>query len=400
MAYNVPKGAPKSSGGGKGGGKGKFSVGKELPMRDFKPLKDRSYLFESPAFTKPTTQKRYPGGEIIPPSLPEGYKDARGAEKQCGNCYFNKNGYCSLWEAKIKLSYVCAKWGAPSQNQNLIPFEKQAYGSRRVTENVVTEFSELTQNNKKDLETFFNLYNSLFFDIPKEGIESHEVIMKRSRDYLNNFIDPKDATIEALQDEIEHLNGTLLNNSLKASAVTNNLDQFDNIEDIEIPKIELNEPSGETPELRQSWKDDPSSEPTVGEKVLPVPAGADENNDGIEDSKQTLSAYGTVMLFCQNSGNLSRILKRPDHWYYRPEYYGKPIYCFLRKLPWPSENNANSNLIVVNLGSKGQNKFRFLKVMGSRNGDEFRIPKKFWNDRNSWPSGKNTGEPGYALEPL
>ena len=28
------------------------------------------------------------------------------------------------------------------------------------------------------------------------------------------------------------------------------------------------------------------------------------------------------MLFCQNSGNLTRILKRPDHWYYRPEYYG------------------------------------------------------------------------------
>ena len=192
----------------------------------------------------------------------------------------------------------------------------------------------------------------------------------------------------------------VLDASLKASAVTNNLDQFDNIEDIEIPKIELNEPSGETPELRQSWEDDPSSEPTVGEKVLPVPAGADENNDGIEDSKQTLSAYGTVMLFCHNSGNLTRILKRPDHWYYRPEYYGKPIYCFLRKLPWPSENSALKNLIVVNLGSKGQNKFRFLKVMGSRNGDEFRIPKKFWNDRNSWPSGKNTGEPGYALEPL
>ena len=354
---------------------------------------------ESPV-NPPGFRKRYMGGALIPPSLPESYKDSRGLEKQCGNCYFNKKGYCNNFNANIKESWGCASWGAPSINENLIPLEKQAYGSKRVTDQVETEFSELTQNNKKDITTFFNLYNSLFFDIPKDGSESHEALMKRSREYLNNYIDPKDATIEALRDEIEHLNGTLLNNSMKGAAVSNNLNQFSSISKITIPKIELNEPDGVTDEDKKSWEDGTAEEPIIGERVTPTPVGADENNDGIDDSKQTLSAYGTVMLFAPDSGNVSFWLSKPDHWYYRPEYYGKPIYCFLRKLPWPNPNTGTKNLICVNIGSQGQRRFRTLKIIGSMEGAEFRIPKKFWTDKNSWPSGRSTGAAGYLLEPL
>ena len=280
-----------------------------------------------------------------------------------------------------------------STNKNLIVLEKQAYGSKKVTDKVETEFSELTQNNKKDIETFFNLYNSLFFDIPKNGTESHEDLMKRSREYLNNYIDPKDATIEALQDEIEHLNGTLLNNSMKAGAVSNNLTQFSSIDKITIPKIELNRPDGTAeldPEDRDNW-------PSVGEKVTPTPVGSD--NDGIEDSKQTLSKYGTVMLWCPESITVSNVLSNPEHWYYKSQYYGKPWYCFLRKLPLYGGSGGVTNLIVVNLGSKGDRKYRYLKYVGSQ-GTEFRINKKHWTDSNSWPSGKTTGAAGYLLEPL
>jgi len=346
------------------------------------------------------SQLRYPGGEIISPSLPDSYQDGRGLEKQCGNCYFNKKGYCSKFNAGIKETYTCGGWGEPSKNENLIILEKQAYGSKKVTDKVETEFSELTQNNKKDLSTFFSLYNSLFFDIPKNGTESHEDLMKRSRDYLNNYIDPKDVTIEALQDEIEHLNGTLLNNSMKGAAVSNNLNQFSSIGKITIPKVELTEPSGETEADRDAWKLDPSLMPIIGERVTPTPVGSDENNDGIDDSTQTLSAYGTVMLWAPNSGNTSYWLSKPNHWYYKPKYYGKPIYCFLRKLPYPNANNALKNLIVINLGAQNQRRYRTLKIFGSHDGPEFRIQKKYWTDRNTFPSGKHTGVAGYLTEPL
>jgi len=350
--------------------------------------------------SKPDNKPRYPGGELISPSLPDSYQDGRGKPspegltRQCSNCYFNNKGYCNNFNANIREDWVCKSWGEPSTNENLIVLEKPAYGSKRVKDEVETEFSELTQNNKKDLETFFNLYNSLFFDIPKDGSESHEALMKRSREYLNNYIDPKDATIEALQDEIEHLNGTLLNNSMKGAAVSNNLTQFSSVDKITIPKIELNEPDGtdDLDENRDTW-------PTVGEKVTPTPVGSDENNDGIDDSTQTLSTYGTVMLYAPNSGNTSRMLSSPNFWYYKPEYYGKPIYCFLRKLPHPSVNNPTTNLICVNLGPQGNPKYRTLKVFDF-SGTEYRILKKHWTDKNSYPSGRSTGAAGYLLEPL
>jgi len=349
---------------------------------------------ESPA-NPPGAKRVYLGGGIISPSLPDHYQDGRGLEKQCGNCYFNKKGYCNNFNAGIREEYTCGSWGEQSLNENLIILEKQAYGSKRVTDQVETEFAELTQNNKKDLSTFFNLYNTLFFDIPKDGSESHEDLVKRSRDYLNNYIDPKDSTIEALRDEIEHLNGTLLNNSMKGAAVSNNLTQFSSIDKITIPKISLREPDGShdlDPEDRDNW-------PTIGDKVTPTPIGSDENNDGIEDSKQTLSKYGTVMLWCQESGTVTNVLSNPNHWYYKPKYYGKPWYCFLRKLPLYGGSSGVTNLIVVNLGSKGDSKHRYLKYVGSQ-GTEFRIQKKYWTDSNSWPSGKDTGAAGYLLEPI
>ena len=408
MAYNVVNTNQSSGGGGTSPKRGGKNIGKgegrftQMTRGKFQ-AGDRSYMmaeekygdgYEMPA-NPPGIQKRYPGGELISPNLPDSYQDARGADNQCGNCYFNRNGYCNSWNANIKALWVCASWGAASTNENLIILEKQAYGSKKVKEEVDTEFSELTQNNKKDLTEFFNLYNSLFFDIPKDGAESHEALMKRSRDYLNNYIDPKDATIEALQDEIENLNETLLNSSMKGAAVSNNLTQFKSVGDIKVPKITLNEPDGVTEDERKSWDDGTAEEPTVGEQVKPVPVGSDENNDGINDNEQTLSTYGTVMLKAQQSSNLSRLLDNPNHWYYKPEFYGKPIYAFRRKLPY---GGGTRNLLCVNLGAKGQSKFRFLKVMSTK-GEEFRILKKHWTDRNTFPSGRDTGVAGYETEP-
>lgn len=54
----------------------------------------------------------YPDGEEIDPNLPEAY--AIGDEqKNCGNCaYLENENYCTIWDAKVRMNYVCAKWEA------------------------------------------------------------------------------------------------------------------------------------------------------------------------------------------------------------------------------------------------------------------------------------------------
>lgn len=54
---------------------------------------------------------RYPDGEEVPEGLPDAY-DLGNASKNCGNCNYNEEGYCELFDAKIRTEYVCARWEA------------------------------------------------------------------------------------------------------------------------------------------------------------------------------------------------------------------------------------------------------------------------------------------------
>ena len=42
------------------------------------------------------------------------------------------------------------------------------------------------------IKNLFQEYNSLFYDIPKTGILSHSILFIQSRDYINDFYDPKE----------------------------------------------------------------------------------------------------------------------------------------------------------------------------------------------------------------
>ena len=59
------------------------------------------------------------------------------------------------------------------------------------------------------LEDFFELYEQLFYQIPKEGdVNSHRFILQKEADYLGVIVDQED--IQALLDEITSLRQQVL----------------------------------------------------------------------------------------------------------------------------------------------------------------------------------------------
>jgi hypothetical protein len=98
--------------------------------------------------------------------------------------------------------------------QENIKINKKLYSRSDITDNIDLSFSELlnVDNRATDvkLKNFFQEYNNLFYDIPKTGNESHSILFQQSRDYINDFYDPKDDQIEALLERIENLENDLL----------------------------------------------------------------------------------------------------------------------------------------------------------------------------------------------
>ena len=98
--------------------------------------------------------------------------------------------------------------------QENIKINKKLYSRSDVSNNLDLSFSELVNiDNRSDdvkIKNFFQEYNNLFYDIPKTGNESHTTLFQQSRDYINDFYDPKDDQIDALLERIELLEDELL----------------------------------------------------------------------------------------------------------------------------------------------------------------------------------------------
>ena len=114
--------------------------------------------------------------------------------------------------------------GGDNENPPVLAFEgdvnfnKTIYSNISFKSKVNSIFSELkSQDNIIDLPGFFKMYNRLFFDIPKEGDNSHISIIRNSSDYVNDYIDPKDSIITNLENTIEDLERQLadLNDELQ-----------------------------------------------------------------------------------------------------------------------------------------------------------------------------------------
>ena len=84
-----------------------------------------------------------------------------------------------------------------------------------------SSFSELKKEQEKPtVNMFFKQYNRLFFDIPKSGAYSHQMIVERSKLYIedSNIELPKDKLIEELNQEIMRLETELADLKISSEA--------------------------------------------------------------------------------------------------------------------------------------------------------------------------------------
>jgi len=95
-----------------------------------------------------------------------------------------------------------------------IPIEKQVFDKLTFGKVIDTEFHQLLNNTAEEtpvftIDDFFELYEQLFYQIPKEGdANSHQYIIQKEADYLGIIINQDD--IQALLEEITNLRQQVL----------------------------------------------------------------------------------------------------------------------------------------------------------------------------------------------
>mgnify|MGYP001178384637 CR=1 FL=1 len=120
-----------------------------------------------------------------------------------------------------------------------IDIKKTVLNKAQYPKIINTKFSELGISNITDIieetptvESFFKLYDELFYDIPALGSKnSHEYIVKTSGEYIS--FDQDSEIIKALQEEISLLREENLQLQMKAAGV----------EQIKIPSLSGSESS-------------------------------------------------------------------------------------------------------------------------------------------------------------
>jgi len=107
-----------------------------------------------------------------------------------------------------------------------IPIEKTVFDKDTFGKVINTRFSQfLTDSDEAEapvftIDDFFNLYEQLFYQIPKEGdTNSHRYILEKEADYLGVIINQDD--IQALLDEITSLRQQLLDTQTTLSELNN-----------------------------------------------------------------------------------------------------------------------------------------------------------------------------------
>jgi hypothetical protein len=96
-----------------------------------------------------------------------------------------------------------------------VELNKQVFNKRQYEQVIDTSFTQLaitSEDNVVDetptVEEFFQDYDTLFFDIPKTGENSHETLIVQSTEYID--YSPINEEITALTEEITSLREELL----------------------------------------------------------------------------------------------------------------------------------------------------------------------------------------------
>lgn len=106
----------------------------------------------------------------------------------------------------------------PDKYEGDITFTRTIYSKGDFNRKVDTGFSELNSEILPiEVEQFFNYYNEIFFDIPKEGENSHSTIIETSLDYVESYNNPLQGVVDNLNTQVEELEAEIrrLNNEIQ-----------------------------------------------------------------------------------------------------------------------------------------------------------------------------------------
>jgi len=96
--------------------------------------------------------------------------------------------------------------------ERLIKISKDTVINQIADKSIDRSFFELIpKEDLVSLDQFFDYYNQLFYNIPKNGTLSHKTLIDQSKDYYGDYRDPRDQQILDLNAEIAALNQQLLN---------------------------------------------------------------------------------------------------------------------------------------------------------------------------------------------
>ena len=85
----------------------------------------------------------------------------------------------------------------------IIELQKRHYDQASTSELLDRGFSEIAKSRDKlTTDNFFNLYQELFYDLPKQGKKSHNFLIEESTRYIGGYEDPKDDKIDNLINRI------------------------------------------------------------------------------------------------------------------------------------------------------------------------------------------------------
>ena len=104
-----------------------------------------------------------------------------------------------------------------------IPVQKTVFNKDKYSRVIDTQFTQLISPEEETLsfsvDDFFELYEQLFYQIPKEGeINSHNYILQREADYLGINLNQDD--VQALLDEITSLRQQVLDSQTVINELT------------------------------------------------------------------------------------------------------------------------------------------------------------------------------------
>ena len=87
-----------------------------------------------------------------------------------------------------------------------IDLQKTVYGKNSFSDKIDKKFSEFgSPTNTISIDEFFKHYQEMFYEIPKEGSNSHKAIIEQSTDYIGDFIDDRDTEILDLTNQVVEL---------------------------------------------------------------------------------------------------------------------------------------------------------------------------------------------------